>query len=384
MLADRRSRARGSPVTPSEAPTVHSRPSPVRPRGGSTSANDRLKRRLLREVVAENVEAVQGHPRGFLARRRHRRLATLRRVLVGAAVVVTGGGLWLASQGLTASSPSPPGPRITVRPLSSSDAAASPSTLAQSLAARLAVGDRRSLVTDVVPLPIRRVALDPGHGGGDPGTAVGYGLVEKDLTLDIARRLQQMLVAASCEAVLTRDGDESVSLRERASRANASRADLFVSIHINWLPARNARGIETYYLGPTDDPFLKRLAAAENRDSGYSMSDYRRMLEGIYADVRQEESRRLAEGVQRALFDAFRASNPLVSTRRVMTAPFVVLVATEMPAILAEVACISNDNEARRLAIPAYRQSIAAALYDGISRYSETVSRPRLDSEKGS
>lgn len=383
MRVARRSRARGCPVTPSEDLTAQGSSSPFR-RGGSASANDRLKRRILREVVTENVEAVSGHPRGFLARRRNRRLATLRRALVGATAVAVAGGLWMASRGLTAPGPNPSRPRVTVRALSWSEAAADPAALAQSLAERLAVGDRRSLVTDLVPLEVRRVAVDPGHGGRDPGTNVGYGLVEKDLTLDIARRLRQLLAAGSYEAVLTRDGDESVSLRERASRANASRADLFVSIHVNWLPARNARGIETYYLGPTDDPFLESLAAAENRGSGYSMADYRRLLEGIYADVRQEESRRLAEGVQRALFDAFRPSNPLVSTRRVMTAPFVVLVATEMPAILAEVACISNDQEARQLAIPAHREAIAAALYDGISRYSESLSRPRLQDEKGS
>jgi N-acetylmuramoyl-L-alanine amidase len=373
-------------VAPSEELTAQGDPSPFW-RASSTSATDRLKRKILREVVTENVESAHGHPRGYLDRRRHRRLAALRRALVGvaaAAAVTAIAGFWVVLQGLAAAGSNPSGRRITVRPLSWSDAAADPAALAQSLAERMAVGDRRSLMTDVLPLEVRRVALDPGHGGRDPGTSLGYGLVEKDLTLDIARRLQRLLVAGSCEAVLTRDGDDSVSLRERASRANASRADLFVSIHINWLPARNVRGIETYYLGPTDDPFLKRLAADENRDSGYSMADYRGLLEGIYADVRQEESRRLAEGVQRALFDAFRSENPLVSTRRVMTAPFVVLVATEMPAILAEVACMSNDREARQLAIPAHRESIAAALFDGISRYSEAVSRPRLEGEKGS
>ena len=88
--------------------------------------------------------------------------------------------------------------------------------------------------------------------------------------------------------------------------------------------------------------------------------------------------------MQRALYEALRSQNPLVSTRRVMTAPFVVLVATEMPAILAEVACMSNDREARQLAIPAYREGIASALYDGISRYSESVSQSRLEGEKGS
>ena len=90
--------------------------------------------------------------------------------------------------------------------------------------------------------------------------------------------------------------------KERAEIANSSRADLFISIHINWLPDRNARGVETYCLGTTDDPFLTRLAAAENRDSGFSLADYRRLLEGIYADVRQAESRKLADQADAVIY----------------------------------------------------------------------------------
>jgi N-acetylmuramoyl-L-alanine amidase len=263
-----------------------------------------------------------------------------------------------------------------------------PSERARLLMARLNGHGGGALVPEVIPLAVRTIALDPGHGGRDGGTSLGFGLLEKDLVKDIAFRLRQLLEQAGSSVVLTREGDETVSLRERAAIATRAEADVFVSIHINWLPDRTARGVETYYLGPTDDPFLRRLAAAENQDSGYSMADYRHLLEGVWADVRQVESRRLAQGVQHALYQTLRKDNPHIVSRGVMTAPFVVLVATEMPAILVEVACLSNEREARLLAIPSYRQRIAEALFTGLWSYADSVSRatiaPETEPEKGS
>ena len=131
--------------------------------------------------------------------------------------------------------------------------------------------------------------------------------------------------------------------------------------------------METYYLGPTDDPYLTALAASENRDSGYSLADFRRLLEGVYADVRQGESRDLARAVQAELLRTLRDRSPGLEDRGVKTAPFLVLVSTQMPAILAEVSCLSNEEEARRLAEPDYRQQIAAALHAGIRAYARTL-----------
>ncbi len=151
----------------------------------------------------------------------------------------------------------------------------------------------------------------------------------------------------------------------------STHADLFVSIHVNWFKdGRANRGIETYFLGPSDDPFITELASAENRESGYSIADVRRLLDSIYADLRQEQSRALASEVQRRLLRSLREIAPEVADRGVKSAPFLVLVATEMPAILAEVACLSNDDEARLLAEEAYRERIAVALFEGIRSYS--------------
>lgn len=233
----------------------------------------------------------------------------------------------------------------------------------------LAFAGPQSMRPAVLALKVRRVIVDAGHGGSNGGTASSDGVAEKTLTLDIAARLRRLIVEGGFEAVMTRSADETVSLETRAGIANGSEGDIFVSIHLNSLRPTTDLGIETYYLGPTDDPALEAIVAAENRDSGYSLADMRALLEKIYVDARREESRRLAESVQYALVRGVRRVNPAIGNRGVKMAPFVVLVATEMPAILAEVSCLSNDNEAARLRTPAYRQAIADALFAGIEGF---------------
>lgn len=232
----------------------------------------------------------------------------------------------------------------------------------------------RPLDVDAIPLAVRRIVVDPGHGGEDLGTT-GYGLDEKSMTLDIARRLQDKLLADGFEVHLTRETDAAVSLRERARLANDLRADLFVSIHINWIAERSVRGLETYFLGATDDPELNALARRENQDSGYSLADMKSLLESIYTGVRQDESRQLATRIQRSLYSSLLRHNPDLKNRGVKTAPFVVLVATDMPAILAEVSCLSNSGEAEMLSRPRYRQHIADALSRGIRAYADEVNQ---------
>lgn len=232
----------------------------------------------------------------------------------------------------------------------------------------------------VFPLAVRRIVVDPGHGGLDRGTAEN-GLSEKDLTLDIGLRLRDKLNEAGYEVVMTRDDDTAVSLRRRAEMANEVQADIFVSVHINWIAARRVRGVETYYLGPTDDPILTELARQENRESGYALGDLKKLLEGIYADVRQAESRQLASRIQRSLYAAHLRDNPGIRDRGVKTAPFVVLITTEMPAILAEVSTLSNHEDAALLERPLYREHIASALFRGIRGYASDVNQTE---EKGS
>jgi len=213
------------------------------------------------------------------------------------------------------------------------------------------------------------VVLDAGHGGSDPGTATGS-LDEKTITLDIQSRLRTLLEANGFDVVVTRTDDRLIPLRERARLANSSDGDIFVSIHVNSLMTHtNSHGVETYYLGPTNDPSLTRLAAAENDISGYSIADLRKLLERVYADVRRDQSHRLATTVQKQLYTDLRIVDRGLENWGVKRAPFIVLVATDMPAVLAEVGCLSNDREAAMLSRTDYRQQIAQALYDGIHEY---------------
>jgi N-acetylmuramoyl-L-alanine amidase len=356
---------------------------------------DRLKRRLLHELVQQNVDLIHGTVRRL---RRHRRRPYLR--LTGALALLLlsaalAGPTHLLSTLAAAARPAP----VPAASSALSDAASlsvppalavaglSPATAAGGGGAATAAGlatatamlgksadpallPATQIDSAVLPLAVRKIALDAGHGGDSHGTTTPLGLLEKDVTLDIARRLRGLLEERHAfEVVMTRRDDSAVSLAERAAIANRMGADVFVSVHVNWIENRAARGVETYYLGPTDDPFLGRLAAAENRDSGYSMADMRQLLDRIYAGVRQDKSRQLAEVVQTALFRSLGRVNSKIEDRGVKSAPFIVLLSTQMPAILAEVSCLSNAEEARLLSRPLYRQYIAEALASGLRAY---------------
>ena len=123
----------------------------------------------------------------------------------------------------------------------------------------------------VLPLSVKRIVIDPGHGGKQHGAISESGVSEKDITLDIALRLRRLMENAPFEVLMTRQTDESLSLEKRVDFANTNNADLFVSIHVNWMEPREIRPLETYYVGATNDPAVIKLAGIENRDSGYSL-----------------------------------------------------------------------------------------------------------------
>lgn len=219
------------------------------------------------------------------------------------------------------------------------------------------------------PLAIKKIIIDPGHGGKQHGAISDSGVSEKEITLDIALRLRRLLEKSPFEILMTRQTDETLSLDKRVAFANENRADIFISIHVNWLEPRDIRPLETYYAGPSDDPAIIELAALENRDSGYSMADYRRLLEKVYLDARRHESRLLSQTINSSLFHSLNTINPTLENRGVKMAPFVVLVGTQMPAILVEVSALSNEEEVSLLTNIDYREKIALALYRGIQGY---------------
>jgi N-acetylmuramoyl-L-alanine amidase len=328
-------------------------------------SGNRLKRQMLRDLVRENVELIEGQPPRRLVRRRGAVRTALRLIALVLLPIGLLGSNRLISRSLE--------PRPAVA-LPSSDPAVRPPAGPPPAAAARFTQAPEPVDAAVFPLAVRKVAIDAGHGGKSVGTRTSpLGLVEKDMTLDVALRLSKLLEADHFQVLMTRDRDSEVSLEQRGALANRGGADIFVSIHVNWIEDRSTRGVETYFLGPTEDPFLTRLAAAENRDSGYSLADMRKLLDRIYADVRQEKSKTLATTVQASLFRSLRKVNPGLEDRGVKAAPFIVLLSTEMPAILAEVSCLSNQQEAEHLAKPLYRQYIAEALAAGVRSYADAV-----------
>jgi N-acetylmuramoyl-L-alanine amidase len=337
------------------------------------SGPTQLRRRLLREAVDENLSTIEGKPAPRRDPGRRTQAGPGRWLLIVAAAAAAAAALWYFAS-TSRQSPVAPAAAVIAKP-----AAAPASPPPEDPASQLTFPAPRPIDPRVFSFEVRRITLDPGHGGDDHGTRSGE-LSEKDLTLDIARRLRtelerEDLEQGSFEVHLTRDGDDTLSLRERAELANRLKSDLFVSIHINWLATRQVRGVETYYLGPTEDPELTALARIENRQSGYSLAEMRGILDRIYTDFLQSQSHGLARRIQRALFASLLSVNPELRDRGVKTAPFVVLVSAEMPAILAEVSCLSNQQEVELLTRPLYREHIAQALARGIRRYADDVNQ---------
>ncbi len=325
---------------------------------------ERVKRRVLREAVAENLDVIRGLPprvvRQRAARIWIRRAPFLLVPLLAAGYLVrdSGGQALLPVQAATIIEHKTKG-QAGVPVLHETTTSVERVTSA------------------AFPLAVRRVVLDAGHGGSDPG-ATAAKTTEKAITLDIGHRLRTLLENEGFEVISTRSDDRTIALKDRARLANDSNSDIFVSIHVNAIVKYTAsRGVETYYLGPTSDPSLTQLAAAENRVSGYSLGDMRKLLDGVYADARRDESHELAIKVQQQLFSTLRSSDPGLENWGVKRAPFIVLVATDMPAVLAEVGCLSNEKEAAMLARPEYRQKIADALFHGIRDYASANDGPK-------
>lgn len=226
---------------------------------------------------------------------------------------------------------------------------------------------------DPVPLESFVVVIDPGHGGDDSG-AIGPGnVLEKDVTLGVARRLAEELAEKGAfRVVLTRSDDTFVSLRERTAFANSVEADAFISIHANAAYRKKASGIETFFLSfEATDEDAARVAAIENSigteealGAGEAAGDLKAILFDL-ADTRsRQESSLLAESVQTSLVGKIRGED-----RGVKQAPFVVLSGAAMPAILVEVGFISNPGEEKRLTNGKEQARIAASIADGVAAY---------------
>jgi N-acetylmuramoyl-L-alanine amidase len=222
-------------------------------------------------------------------------------------------------------------------------------------------------------LGISRIVIDAGHGGHDPG-AQSKGLNEADLVLDVALRLQKLLLKSpGVEVVLTRSTDVFIPLEERTAIANREGADLFLSIHANASRNPSARGVETYFLNFASNPDAEAVAARENSASGQTMHNLPDIVKAITLNNKLDESRDFATLVQRAMVDHLANGTKGVRDLGVKQAPFVVLIGAGMPSVLAEISFVTHQQEGRLLKTGAYRQKIAEALFDGLREYQRSL-----------
>jgi N-acetylmuramoyl-L-alanine amidase len=241
-------------------------------------------------------------------------------------------------------------------------------------------GDR-SLIR-ALGLKIGRIVIDPGHGGHDTGTIGPNGLQEKDLVLEVGRRLGKLLeTRLGAEVVYTRKDDTFIPLETRTAIANQQRADLFISIHANSSQDPAARGVETYYLNFTSSPEALEVAARENAVSEKSIYELQDLVKKIALKEKIEESREFAGDVETSLHDGLAAKSPAIRDRGVKKAPFIVLIGANMPSILAEISFVSNPTDEHRLETSDYRQKIAESLYRGIAKYVDGLSGVKVASK---
>lgn len=225
-------------------------------------------------------------------------------------------------------------------------------------------------ISSIFGLGVKTIMIDPGHGGADRGTRGKLGTREKDLTLDIAKRLKRLLERdGRYKVLMTRDSDITVPLNERVKMARMARADIFVSIHLNYVPSKPINLVETYYFGPSSDDKALKLAEEENAGSNYGMSDFKEIISKLSETMKLQESKELASSIQKELFDNIKRENGVAYDYGVKRAPFVVLLGADVPAVLAEVSCLSNRAEERRLNTVRHRENIAQYLETGILDY---------------
>jgi N-acetylmuramoyl-L-alanine amidase len=217
-------------------------------------------------------------------------------------------------------------------------------------------GEPRTAQASATPGPFAVVILDPGHGGQDSGAMCG-GLLEKDLTLDVARRIDRLLDSEGIATLMTRLGDTYVSLADRAAFANRVRSCIFVSIHFNEDNKPVASGVETYY-------------ASHQITAGSSLASWLPFLWRPLSELPNPESQRLAGFIQEALVARTRAIDRGTQPRQ-----FFVIANVTSPAVLIEGGFLTNKEDISKLASEDYRDQIAAAVADGILHYRDASSQ---------
>ena len=225
-------------------------------------------------------------------------------------------------------------------------------------------------------LKIRTVVIDPGHGGHDSGAVGPSGLKEKDVALEIAKRLRTKLLEEGKKfgienVYLTRNSDRFIPLEERTAIAKKKKADIFISIHCNGHKTKKAHGIETYVLGFTDEQSSLQLAARENATTTKGLHALRTILKDYILSSKIEESQEVASHVQTSIIQRVSGKYRHVKNKGVKKAPFVVLIGADIPSVLVETSFITNPREEKRLKTRAYLERIVDGIVLGIEKYSK-------------
>jgi N-acetylmuramoyl-L-alanine amidase len=232
-------------------------------------------------------------------------------------------------------------------------------------------GPRRGIREAPLPgeqRPVQTVVIDPGHGGRDPGAIGIGGAREKVITLNIAKALGAKLEKRGFDVIFTRRNDRTMNLEERTAIAEAARADLFVSIHVNSAPRRSVHGIETYYLDKNHERHNLTVAARENGITRDQVDDLQRILARLRVSELSEYSQHLANLVQTELVRGS-LGRYRVNDLGVKKGPFYVLFLSDTPAILVEAGFLTNRKEVKRLRDDDYVDALATQMAVGLARY---------------
>jgi N-acetylmuramoyl-L-alanine amidase len=239
---------------------------------------------------------------------------------------------------------------------------------------------KSSSIAKQLALGVKRIVIDPGHGGKDPG-APGYinKVWEKNITLQLAKKLAEKLRdKLNCEVILTRASDKYISLEERTAIANTKKADLFISLHCNASKSRKLKGFETYFLNLATDDQAIAVAARENATSKKNISDLESILNDLMQNAKIKESSRLATIVQDSMVSNLQKKYSQIKDLGVKQAPFYVLIGARMPAILIETSFISNKTECKRMITDKYQSNVCESITLGVEEYINTTNPKRI------
>ena len=233
-------------------------------------------------------------------------------------------------------------------------------------------------ISRIFGLKVKTIIIDPGHGGKDPGAVGELGTLEKDITLDIGQKLRKRLNQyRDMKILMTREEDIHLSLEDRIHFANTHQADIYISIHVNYIPSRPTNIIETYYFGPNSDKHTLSLVEQENRGTQYTLSDFKDIIQKIGNTIKTQESNLLALCIQKSLYQNISRQHHDSEDWGVRKAPFIVLLGVDIPSVLSEVTCLSNHLEEKKLNQEPYREQIAQFLEEGIVVYLNKKNKPK-------